>query len=767
MTRRNLCAEHAREFTQREHERALTSVELHRYPVAMRVDSARRVVAVVIPTIFSLVCCGDGGTVSPRASSEALGGDVLLSHTWMVSGSAGADDEYVDTRPPALMWKQMENDGRSGDGRLFMMSTGARVDAAGGTEHRFQELRLVPVAVGSPVGQKASGVIAPPAEKAAGVHPVLLAAMINMAPSDLVDVYVDLRIEPSTPLGPHPASLFHWSADSTASVGAAPDRLLARKSEVTALTKGVRQHLEAAGASYIEEFWLTGNVLTRIRVKDVAALAARDDVRALYRPPPSPPASSTTWDGTDIRHASGVNTGVFISAGYDGQYVNPRHGGLLRLAVLDDNFDPDHPGFADWTGGPSRVISTWNCLNAPACTAGAPFPPSGTHGTVVAGIAAGDLTQGQMGGTADWQLDRSGAAKEVELVLMEVGSGGSTERALQKAVELAVDAVSLSRGGLDSCDGNFAGVDEAVYQAYQAGVHVSISAGNAGHPGGCTLWGHADNLSGFVVGALGESQSGVTYANYSTSNVWSSSSEGGIDVTTSGALHSRAVTAVSAMAPLGVQYGYMYDNTFEVPTGWGTSLAQPQVVGAGLLVKHFMLANLGLQINERGALFSALLAMTDRATGQFAYGSSGFSPFWGGGRFQARLFTTADHPSGGWGWSQHNVRLRQGDWVNISVQGPGIEPIWLNQFKVHAVFMEPDAQDIGDIDVYVRDQDCGAGSQVLGYDQSYDTKSMVRLAGWQAGGKALCVQLHGYYIPTGQTRYVHIFTYYSADVQMR
>ena len=59
------------------------------------------------------------------------------------------------------------------------------------------------------------------------------------------------------------------------------------------------------------------------------------------------------------------------------------------------------------------------------------------------------------------------------------------------------------------------------------------------------------------------------------------------------------------------------------------------------------------------------------------------------------------------------------------------------------------------------------GTYYLGQDVSRDTKSMVRLTGAQAAGKALCLQVYAYYIPPGASREVNVFTYYSADTSMR
>lgn len=229
-----------------------------------------------------------------------------------------------------------------------------------------------------------------------------------------------------------------------------------------------------------------------------------------------------------------------------------------------------------------------------------------------------------------------------------------------------------------------------------------------------------------------------------------------------------AVSAVAAATPACPQYKFIYDDTFFLGGACGTSYAQPQVAGASVLLKHWMLQEHGrFIVGGRGRHFAALLSMVDRANGVATYRNAGFDPIWGGGRFQTRMFTSADHPAGAFGWSQHAFRLLSGQTYTILVGGAGNEPVSLNQFKAYATFFEADNQNIADIDLYVRDKDCGSGSVYLSQDVSRDTKSMVRLSGAQAAGKALCVQVYAYYVPNGEAREVNLFTYYSADTAMR
>jgi hypothetical protein len=74
--------------------------------------------------------------------------------------------------------------------------------------------------------------------------------------------------------------------------------------------------------------------------------------------------------------------------------------------------------------------------------------------------------------------------------------------------------------------------------------------------------------------------------------------------------------------------------------------------------------------------------------------------------------------------------------------------------------------DIADIDVELRNQDCGGGSQVLASDSSRDAKSMVKL-GASASNTALCVRLIADHVPSLQYRRVHVFEYYSSQTSMR
>jgi hypothetical protein len=171
--------------------------------------------------------------------------------------------------------------------------------------------------------------------------------------------------------------------------------------------------------------------------------------------------------------------------------------------------------------------------------------------------------------------------------------------------------------------------------------------------------------------------------------------------------------------------------------------------------------------SQEGRLFVAMLAMGDRASGISSYNSFGYHPHWGAGRLQLRMMDAAGHsPGSAWAWHAANIELSDGETYDFQFQGTGNESALLNQFKATMAFWEIDNTDVADITMELRDQNCGSGSVGLGSDFSYDVKKMIRV-GTSAAGKALCLRIKAWHVPTGQTRKVQVFAYLSADTDMR
>jgi len=79
---------------------------------------------------------------------------------------------------------------------------------------------------------------------------------------------------------------------------------------------------------------------------------------------------------------------------------------------------------------------------------------------------------------------------------------------------------------------------------------------------------------------------------------------------------------------------------------------------------------------------------------------------------------------------------------------------------------EVDTSDFADIDMYLYDGNCGAGATLYAMDLRVDTVAMVRTDN-QAAGKSMCLKLSAFYVPNGETRRVDLFSYYSAQTEMR
>ena len=204
-------------------------------------------------------------------------------------------------------------------------------------------------------------------------------------------------------------------------------------------------------------------------------------------------------------------------------------------------------------------------------------------------------------------------------------------------------------------------------------------------------------------------------------------------------------------------------------TSAGQSLAAPQVAGAAILFKDWLYAKgFGGAGEVPGFMYANMLAMTDRANSATTFKTSRFDPKWGGGRFQARYYDLpAETVTGVWRWEAAWYSLGNGQTVNHLAAGSGVEPAGIGQFKAYAVFLENDGVDVADIDMEVRDQNCGASSVLLGSDISRDSKSMVRLAGSSVSSKSVCVKLRGFHVPAGQTRLVQLVIYWSDLTAMR
>ena len=608
---------------------------------------------------------------------------------------------------------------------------------------------------------------------AGGISPRLAKALDAAADDQRLTVLIMPHQVPLTSL----AGRFSAAASATFDQPVTSDRaqrIADRIAEVEALHEPIRGRLSLAGIKQgdLGSLWLSGSLTGELTRAEIEAVAADPGVRHVALDERTPGGVANTWDGTNVYNggSDGINASKYWDGGFMGNRWNQVDGRYLRLGFVGDGFYFNHSIFNDYANGPWRFVKSWNCTQNPCTVITWPLN-NGIHETLVASAAAGDATQGQIyyvTQAAD-RVDHSGVAKEARLYSAEGSSFGEATAALQKMIQEGVDVVNISRGGNTYCEydaENYAW-STTVKNAHDAGVLVVLSAGNSKNPEGtCSITGWAQATSAFVVSST-NNPADLLYSTVARNTDVATGPMNAFVYTPSGTYqnYTGVLTQVTGLVPGSWRYGASTPDNFQ-QTG-GTSLAAPQIAGAAMLVKEAFLFSGLTYIDAPGVLYATLLSMTDRAYGTGAtYKSARLDPAWGGGRFQLRYFSSTDHPAGGaWGFDLWETTIYNGNTIDFPIRGTGAEPAALQQFKVYAVVFEQSWQTVADVDLYVRDKNCGAGSVQLGLDNSFDTKSMVRL-GSEAAGKELCVRLHGYAVPPGGRRVV-LASYFSVDTQMR
>jgi hypothetical protein len=621
----------------------------------------------------------------------------------------------------------------------------------------------------------------PAAENPHHEHQQLLeVAIAASSEDDMLQVHVLLKAKPTTPLGKHYLPVYASAQDYVDSVEDYDAMVETRKAEIEQLQSAVTKYLLSVGAEEIESFFLTNDLVAYVPAKAVQSLLQHVDVKDVGLVQQTD-ITTSYWDGGDMKVTGGTNTEVMITGFFDGGYTNPAYNDVLRIMIIDSHFDVEHRAFDDREDGPTRVYRYYDCTNSP-CTQTMPVPAS-DHGTICAGLAAGDFRDDQYeeveSGDDNWQRRHSGQAEEAELVLVRSTGSASYARAMDLAVSLPVDVTSMSQvlGGDTNCNGLSASNMHLKYYAlYEAGILGINSAGNAPPTGSeCTLKGMPDSLSAFTVGGVASTADECDYLNYLECDLYDvtygpdhfGTAQGGVDLTIDGSTHTKAFSAIDVLTNACPYYQLNRSGTYtKTNTTCGTSLATPQVAGAAILFKDWFLDTQGTFVNNPGQLFVMMLGMSDRGSG-FSGGSptsasTSFGNRWGGGRFQLRRFgaNDVDVEAPFW-WSTGWTTMGPFDTFDINVGGStSDEPAALTQYKAYAWFAEETPSDVADIDLYVRDN-CDGTPATVRSDLSRDTKSMVRLDD-EGASESLCMRLRAYHVPSGETRKVHFFHYYSS-----
>lgn len=366
----------------------------------------------------------------------------------------------------------------------------------------------------------------------------------------------------------------------------------------------------------------------------------------------------------------GAQLDQFIEPGSVPVGVAPYVGKDLVFAVIDNKFLRTHHAFRKSSGLiADRVYALYTCdldkCNWEYSTCNWDEFCGGDHGTGVAGVIFGDFTNGQTLIPSDG-TDRksvSGFARKAFGLLFEHNSStGAVQTAFDMVATASpkVVAVNLSFGSGSISDPDLCnGLDTLSQDAndlFESGVLLIKSAGNESVDPFTKMPTPQNNSSLCLVTSPGAAIGAFTVGNYNkglfvnvtkvrTASIDKSSSRGGQPEDFA---HGRGRSIVD-LAAHGVSFRYLSTKKTQnaAQSTGGTSFAAPVVTASAvILTDHYrrwlMKSDL---LDDPGALYSNLLLMGDRSTGESSTNPptksfSGFDRNYGAGRLRMRKFDT-------------------------------------------------------------------------------------------------------------------------------
>ncbi|MFN2135113.1 MAG: S8/S53 family peptidase [Candidatus Promineifilaceae bacterium] len=469
----------------------------------------------------------------------------------------------------------------------------------------------------------------------------------------------------------------------------------------------------------------------------------------------SPPVIIT---GVTVRH--GLQIKQFIDQTYDGNGASDQsEADNIVIAVVESGsgYDDDHAGFRESgpassfryaTGGGST--GKWACTNM-GCQAVNSFASPGSHATGAAGLALGDLEQGQIPGVpAAVRPTVSGYAREAVAHLYAF-SGGAVQTLDHigglTAAQGVPDIVTNSWGYIESPD-CYGGSDtaRAANRLYEDGIAVLAAAHNlGGSPSDCNVTAPGSAIGVFTVGAHlwgyeGDPNTVRTAPIYDNmdgnSSSWGGHATAGqnrsiVDITANGTRANKFNTSGS------------YSQTGVICC---TSAATPQVAGAAADFMDFYEQEYSNFIDNPGSLYANLLLMGDRQ-GVNGKINSRLDHRWGAGRLRMRMFNSAgmDPP---WYYFNGYSCISDGEIWDFPIGDGGHLSQDIDVIKAAAYWYDTrhdgslgsGAGSVADVDLHI--VNVPTGQPVVTDSDSYDNKARVFYQ--DAGGLQLSLRLLGY-----------------------
>lgn len=474
-----------------------------------------------------------------------------------------------------------------------------------------------------------------------------------------------------------------------------------RKALIEHEQEGIKAYLDQLGARTSKPVGLLNHLQAWIPPDAVFDVAAHPDVKAVY---PAWQPVVLLYDHEELREAT------FLSEFWD-QEIKGESGSRIcdeelgyqniKIAVVEaaltdvvvpNRVNSVHPGWGDceFASCESRLRAQLDCSFAgdelEACLPWTGDPQAlANHGTWVASIAAGDLTQGQDPKTTDpdGQRRRTGIAPEASLIYLTASSAGSVAAAVAHAFLLGADVVNLSLAVPECSQYLFAdcgGLNEVIRTVTKGGTLIVAAAGNENSPqgrcepgSGCNVCYPAIRPEVLSVGNV-ETPTG---SDYDLAEIATDSSRGWVRVGVGGrhaALYPDGVDipAVSISAPGNVCSYFGSHDAYDDVGRSGTSFAAPVVsAAAGLIRQEF-----GSAVWDARMLRSHVLTMGDASGGEVPMPgvTVGTSSTLGTGRAKFHAFAAMQSPKG---LAHRSFTIHENEQVSFSAadtRGDGLEP---------------------------------------------------------------------------------------------
>lgn len=606
------------------------------------------------------------------------------------------------------------------------------------------------------------------ASRRARVH----AHAAKLAGHELVELVVDLQDIP-----------FEEITELRSMQEDARRRLLDRReAEIHAAQLDFADHARWYGAVVLDSLWLLNRLRINVPASVVKEVLDHADVRAVH---PAWAKVRPDYDGLQIK----LDTNLLdlyagnIKGETGGHVFNANFGGDdIKIAVIEAEEGPTgwpifaldapnrintaHPGWEDWTNGPSRIRWNLDCLGSCVSSAPAEAP---THGTIVAWTAAGAIDQGQDPNITDgWeQLRRSGVAPEASILYFRVDTPGDVASALLAAALAGADvanlSITLTQG--DGCDptcafyGDCGGLNAMIKTVTDAGMLVVISAGNDNNEPGlkypddvnCNVSYPGQRPEAITVGGIGAVPGEPDP--YQFEPIGNYSGRGFVTTFVGGshfAVDEMSVVSITAPGVVELYFAEQdeYSDTSASFAGWvapvdGTSFAAPVISGGAGLLRELM----GPVTHDARMLKALVLVMGDGTGARSAYGGreQGVSEVYGTGKFRAHNLQLLPQPAG---YLLTQYHLEEG-WVASQPIPPsgGPLPSGVSQIKWAAYI---DQSDLGQVPfLFFSLVDTCLGYGLLAYDWYFGLEKYISLEVASISGICPELRVYGYSVPAG------------------